>query len=518
MKKKPHFIARLIGNAAIVWLIVYGVFRIWTVWYSFSLVAGIVDRMIIILFILAELFILMQGLGYISNSLRALRKYQREEIFYTQEDFPYVEVVIPAFEEPAEVLYKTVIAAKCLDYPNFKIKILDDSEDKEAIRKTKQVAKDLDIGYVLQPYPRHGAKAGNLNDYLKITKAKYLAVFDADYRPTRDFLKLVVPQLEQDEKLAYVQTPQFYSNVEDSVVSKAAQTVQSIFFEYICEGKSIQNAMFLCGTNFVIRTDALRKVGGFSEDSITEDFSTSMKLCQHNYKTRYYNFVVAFGDGPITFEEYFKQQYRWARGTIEVFLKNLKLLVTAGHSMTWGQKIEFFLSGNYYFIGLAWLTMILVPPLFLLFNIPVYFANPLFYTGAYLPYFIFSLLFYIQTLSTRHYPAKNILMSQSLTILTLPIYAKAAINALLRRKSVFAVTDKSVLKEKPVIPWKLMRLQLFLIYVNIFSIWIGMVRYGITENKVALVINIIWAIFHIMIFGYLPLLVILERKKWLKTK
>jgi cellulose synthase (UDP-forming) len=480
---------------------------------------GFIDKIVMLSFISAEFFILIQGFGYIENCLRSIKTYKRNQDSQILTDAPFVEIWIPAFEEAPEVLEKTIIAAKKVDYPNYTISVLDDSEDQNFIESTKKLCAKMGINYIQEPFPRHGAKAGNLNEAIKNTKAKYLAIFDADYRPGRNFLKVLIPQMENDSKLVYIQTPQFYANSELSKVSKAAQAVQSVFFEYICEGKSVANAIFMCGTNFVLRSDYVKKSGGFCEDFLTEDFATSIKLSEENFANRYHNEILAYGDGPSSIEEYFKQQYRWAKGTSEVFLKNLLTLISPKSNLKFKQRMEFFLSGNYYFMGLAWLVILIVPPLFLLFEIPAYFASPTFYFSAYIPYFAFSLIFYLNTLRTRLYPKSHVLLSQSLTLLTLPIYLKALFDALLKRKSKFTVTFKNENQaQMNRIPWQRMSLQLFLISLNLFALWVGFLKLWYAPNTIAIIINMFWSGFHAMLMLYLPLIIIFGKNNEQDTK
>jgi cellulose synthase (UDP-forming) len=504
-------LGQVIGVTALLWMFLYIIFRGWTVWYSFTIDGRIIDRVVIVLFALAELFIITHGMGYIANSIRAVRGYRREEVNFLDNKHPKVDVVIPSLAEPPEVLRRTIIAAQHMDYPNFEIILMDDSKEESDARATKAVADQLGVTYFRRPAPRRGAKAGNLNAYIKKSKTKYFVVFDADHRPTRDFLKLLVPQMEQDDRLAFIQTPQFYSNLTHSVVSKAAQNVQSLFFETISEGKSVQNAMFICGTNVIVRTEVLKKFGGFTENFITEDFATSIKIYRDGLHGEYYNFVAAFGDGPETLGDYFKQQYRWAKGSIDVFFNHLRLLMLNSRMLTVRQNIEFLLSGSYYLMGFAWLTLIVVPPVYLLWSVPVYFAEPWFYFVAYVPYFVFSTLFYLQLLADRRYSYSDILKSQSLTIVTLPVFARAGIDSMLRRKSSFQVTRKGAVAKRNVIPWRKMYVQFGLVLLNAVAIGVGLWRIGTVEEPVAIAINMFWAAFHIFMILYLPALILLRR-------
>lgn len=163
-----------------------------------------------------------------------------------------------------------------------------------------------------------GAKAGIMNDFLAtlggrgndcfelvaapgvlpLGEEKYLIVFDADMNPFPDFVEPLVASIEADSQLAFVKTPQYYTNFENNRVARASGLQQAVFYEYICEGKSLKNAMFCCGTNVMFRISALQDVGGFREDSVTEDFATSFQFHQRGWGSRYLNRASAFGLGP----------------------------------------------------------------------------------------------------------------------------------------------------------------------------------------------------------------------------
>src|SRR5437867_2181398 len=107
---------------------------------------------------------------------------------------------------------------------------------------------------------RAGYKAGALNDLIPRLTEPYLAVLDADQRPAEGWLKEVIPYLEDDPRVAFVQLPQVYVNSEFRVARVTAYQ-QGPFYEYIGEGKSPSNAMFCCGSNVVLRRSALLSVG-----------------------------------------------------------------------------------------------------------------------------------------------------------------------------------------------------------------------------------------------------------------
>ncbi len=218
--------------------------------------------------------------------------------------------------------------------------------------------------------------------------AKYLLILDADQRPGYNFLREVVPTLEEKPKLAFVQTPQYYVNRDSSKVSNAASAQQSTFYANVSEGKSVSNAMFACGTNIVLRVSALNDIGGFDEESVTEDFATSFKLHERGYSSYYYNNVFVEGDGPASIPGYYMQQMRWAYGTIGIFKKLLKELFRHPRRLTPVQWWEYFLSGTWYFVGWAFFFMMICPVAYLLFEIRPLLAEPYIYVVAYLPYLL----------------------------------------------------------------------------------------------------------------------------------
>jgi cellulose synthase (UDP-forming) len=124
----------------------------------------------------------------------------------------------------------------------------------------------------LEGRPLEGSELQHFQKTGKSGSEKYIAVFDSDMNPLPDFAESIVQIMEKNEKIAFVQTPQYYTNFETNRVARAAGLQQVVFYEYICEGKSLQDAMICCGTNVMFRRKALVEAGGFDDTSVTEDF------------------------------------------------------------------------------------------------------------------------------------------------------------------------------------------------------------------------------------------------------
>jgi cellulose synthase (UDP-forming) len=459
------------------------------------------DRLTAIGLLLAEMFIIIHGVGYALNIFRAYKsasdKDQMQKIALTSlPDEPSVAILVAARHEPKEILEETFISIRNLKYKNKDIYFLDDSSKSTYKKEADQLGKDLGLN-IFRRKIRHGAKAGIINDCLKKIKHKYIVVFDADQNPLPDFLNRVVSLMESDQRLAFVQTPQFYTNVGNSQIAKAAAFQQAVFYEYICEGKGSQDAMFCCGTNIIFRKEALDQVGGLDESTVTEDFATSFKFHQNGWKSLYYNHVYAFGMGPEDLTGYFKQQYRWANGTITVFKKVLKNFILHPFSLSFKQWWEYLLSGSYYLIGLVVFVLMLFPILYLLLDVPSFFASPQIYFLAFLPYIILSLSVFYFILKERNYTLGDLFKGQVAGFITFPVYLKAALFSLFGRKATFGITSK--LKGNFVAYSKLWP-QILLLLCNYVAIVWGINRF-IYERNLAIIINCFWAFYHFLLLS-----------------
>jgi cellulose synthase (UDP-forming) len=425
-------------------IVVYVIVR--SVFFGYANYSG-TDKIASLLLLLGEFFIIFHGIGYVMNVARAYnaKKLQEEsdETAHTHMgEEPSVAVIVAARHEPRQVLEDTFISIVNLNYKNKKVYFLDDSSDEKYKNEADEIGHELGLK-MFRREERHGAKAGTINDCLKTLDCEYVAVFDADQCPLPEFLNRVIPIMESDKKLAFVQTPQFYTNTEESRVAKAAAFQQAVFYEYICEGKSSQDAMFCCGTNIVFRKEALDDVGGLDEATVTEDFATSLKLHQKKWRSLYYNHTYAFGMAPENLTGYLKQQYRWANGTVSVLKKVLKGMITRPFSLKFRQWWEYFLSGSYYLVGFAFFILMMFPALYLIWRVPSFFINPDIYLLTFLPYIMLTMTVFYTVLGDRHYTVKDLFLGQLLGSITFTVYLRAAVASLFGVKTSFGITEKS---------------------------------------------------------------------------
>ncbi len=455
------------------------------------------DRLFAIFLLGAELFIFVHAIAYFLTTIKATGKYTitKEHVFVPAME-PATAVIIASFNEEPSMLEETVISAVNLDYAQKKVYLVDDSTNEDLRRGIQDLAERYGCVYVHRGN-RRGYKAGAINDLMKTLSQKYMAVFDADQKPVHNFLTQTIPFLEEDPRLAFIQTPQFYHNTENSPVAFGAAHQQAVFYEYICEGKSVSDAMFSCGSNVVYRTEALRSIGGFDEKSVTEDFATAFRLHLKRWRSLYYNHVYVYGLGPENLSSYFTQQMRWALGTLGVGKKMILQFFKRPRSLHSGQWWEYFVSGSYYLVGWANLFFIMCPVAFLMFDIRPLIADPLFYAAAFLPYFIFSMGTFYLSMGRRGYRARALFIGQSLGFISFWVLMNAAVMALFNIKRPFGVTPKGVggkLNVKYIMP------QLMLMILSLAAVAVGIYRLSNVLDTVV-IINMAWAAYHTFLLG-----------------
>jgi len=495
---KKRILVDAVALFAILAIIVYVIMRSLLHFYAEY---SVTDKIASLSLMLAEFFIIIHGFGYTLSVIRAYHskkdkdKIDKISLAGIQEE-PSVAVLVAARHEPREVLEETFRSLKNLNYKNKKVYFLDDSSDEKYMKEAEAIVEELGLE-LFRRETRHGAKAGIVNDCLETLDQRYIAIFDADQSPLPEFLNKLLPLLENDEKLAFVQTPQFYTNINESRVAKASAFQQAVFYEYICESKSSQNAMFCCGTNIVFRRDALVEVGGLDETTVTEDFATSIKLHSSGWRSLYYNHVYAFGMAPENLVGYFQQQFRWANGTLTTLKVLLRTFITRPFSLTVGQWWEYFLSSTYYLVGFAFFVLMTFPLLYLFLKIPAFFSKPEIYILAFFPYITLSVSVFYFVLKDRNYTVKDLFAGQMLGSTTFPVYVRAAVSSFLGIKTTFGVTQKI---KGSTIPYIRLWPQLTIVFLNFIAVIWGVNRF-IYEREPAIIINSFWAFYHLIILS-----------------
>jgi cellulose synthase (UDP-forming) len=433
------------------------------------------------LLIAGEVFHLYQVLGYCYNIWS-----NRTDAVNSLNFVDPVDIFITVCGEPVEIVRETALAALAMDYPAFKVFLLNDGlvAKKDNYLDIINLAKELGIDCITRTMPG-GAKAGNINNGLRMTTSPYFVVFDADHVPYKTFLKETMGYFA-DPKMGFVQTPQFYKNQSTNVITQTAWDQQTIFFGPIMKGKNRLNSAFMCGTNMVVSRKALLEAGGMCEFNIAEDFLTSLFIHAKGWKSLYVPKVLAEGLAPEDFLSYYKQQFRWTRGSLEVIFKYNPLFMKG---LSWAQRFQYLISASYYMSGIVILIDLLIPLVFLFTGITAINTASMALALAFLPYILLN-LYTLQRSTNFTYSYSAISFSLSSFFLQL----RAIIGVLLNQKTSFSVTPKNQQHGNfayLVIP------HFIYIAVSIIGLGIGLNREGFSASLIA---NLSWVVINITIF------------------
>lgn len=287
--------------------------------------------------------------------------------------WPTVDVYIPTYNEPLDVVRDTVLAAQCIDYPRDKMKIyiLDDGSRSEFA----VFAADVGVGYITREEHNH-AKAGNLNHAMTLTKGELICVFDCDHVATRMFLQSTVGGFLEDPKLALVQTPHYFYSPDpferNLSVGRNIPNEGMLFYGPIQKGNDNWNATFFCGSCAVIRRSALDEIGGFAVETVTEDAHTALKMQRLGWKSSFLAIPLAAGLATERLVLHVIQRTRWARGMTQIFRVDNPLF---GRGLTFQQRCCYLSAMLYYQFALPRVVFVTAPLAYLLFNLNIIHAS-----------------------------------------------------------------------------------------------------------------------------------------------
>lgn len=426
------------------------------------------------LLVVAELFNITQAAGFwYTISMQRWNEPETPDFSNTKES---VDIFVTVLGEPFDVVERTVNAALAIRHPRAHVWILDDGKSDEL----RHFAQWHRIGYITRTDLK-GAKAGNLNNALKHTSGEFFAIFDADQAAYPEFLEQTMGAFD-DSAVAFVQTPQVYRNRDENRVAAGAHDQQALFYGPILRGKDGCDAVFSCGTNVIYRRSAIEDIGGLPEDSITEDLRGSLLLIEKEYSSVYISKVLAEGLGPLDVQSYFKQQFRWGRGGLEILFKRKPF----SRSLSFKQGLQYSLSFIYWFTGWAYMAYLVLPVVFLTTGLrPVQIPNE--YPAHFLPYVTAALL-------TLIYASDFKVRFDALwfTLASFPVHAAALLSSFFGKAAAFVVTPKHKSR---------MTLRPVAIHLTIIGILVVTSLYGvITKGAVPSVLNnVAWAIAHIVL-------------------
>ncbi len=314
------------------------------------------------------------------------------------ERWPLVTVQLPIYNE-RYVIERLIEAVARFDYPRelLDIQVLDDSTDEtcEVARACveKHHALGLPIRY-LHRADRTGFKAGALLEGLKVSQAEFVAIFDADFVPSPDFLRRTVPYFA-DEKIAMVQTRWTYLNRGYSALTN----VESILLDghFVIEhGARSRNGVFFNfnGTAGIWRRAAIDDAGGWEHDTLTEDTDLSYRAQLRGWRFLYIPDIECASELPVEMNSFKSQQARWAKGLMQTAIKILPRILRSNEPLGVKAEATFHLTANVSYPLMVLFSALLLPAMIvrfyqgwfqmLLIDLPLFLAASCSVSGFYL--------------------------------------------------------------------------------------------------------------------------------------
>lgn len=306
---------------------------------------------------------------------------------------PSVDVLVPSYNEPADMLEVTLRAALQMRYPGGRMRVylLDDGGTDAKVaqpdagkaaearaRRTTLQALCARVGalYLTRPENSH-AKAGNINHALHRTDGDLIVILDADHVPTGDFLERTVPWMVTKPDVFLVQTPHFMINPDpiDRNLLQSFRRMPSendMFYQTIQKGLDFWSSSFFCGSAAVLRRAPLMAIGGLAGETITEDAETAITLHAQGLHSVYLDRPMVAGLNPETFTAFVIQRMRWAQGMTQILLLKRPFLHPG---LTWYQRVGYMSSLLFWLFPFARLIFIFSPLAYLIFGFEVYNAS-----------------------------------------------------------------------------------------------------------------------------------------------
>ncbi len=468
-------------------------------WFDPHLELGISDYIFSGGLLAAEIYAwIILFLGYF-QTLRPLER-EIEPLPEDQSLWPTVDVFVPTYNEPLNVVKPTILAARDLDYPADKLNIyLLDDGDREEFRK---FAQEAGVHYLARR-DNKDAKAGNLNEALARTQGKLVAILDSDHVPVHAFLKSTVGWFLKDKELGLLQTPHIFYTPDP--IERNLNTFRKIpnenhlFYGLIQPGNDTWNAAFFCGSCAVLRRQAIEEAGGISTESVTEDVHTSLRIQQQGWNSAYLREPLAAGLATERLSDHVRQRTRWAQGMVQM-LRIDNPLFARGLSM--GQRLAYLNSSMHFLFSLPRIVFLTSPLAFLFLNGYVLQAS----AGMIAVYALHHIFQAHIASSAMQSGCRHSFWAEVYeTLLAGNILGPVLRAFLFPRSAKFNVTEKGLKLDEPRFDWRSSKFIIFLLLINLAGIGVGLWRLGQADPSTGdfgtLIITLLWTLYNCIILG-----------------
>ncbi|MEM9542907.1 MAG: glycosyltransferase [Cyanobacteria bacterium P01_E01_bin.42] len=416
---------------------------------------------------------------------------------------PTVDIFIPTYSEPENVLKRTIVGCQAIAYPHKQIYLLDDGK-RENIR---QLAEELGCYYVTRSDNSH-AKAGNLNHALTQSRGELIAVFDADFVPTHNFLSRTLGFFQRPN-LGLLQTHQYFYNRDSIPVNLGIEAEISSEIEFFSRHyqklRDGTDTSLCYGSGFVIRRNVLEESGGFVTGSLSEDYFTGIRLNSLGYQTIYLDEELSAGLAAENLSGYITQRQRWCRGTLQaLFIPENPLTVP---NLTLRQRIVHASGIFQWFLPIARLVFLMLPVVFLFGNAILFETTLAEWSNFFLPFYLAQLV----SFAWLNQRSREVLISDVYAVIQCVPLSITAIQTMLNPFSQgFQVTPKGVEKDRFVFNWSLAIPLIVIFLIN--AIGMGNLLYKFTtqfsdfinyssEERTLFALSAFWGCYNLLILS-----------------
>lgn len=414
--------------------------------------------------------------------------------------WPHVDIFIPSYNEPLEVVKPTVYGAMDMDWPLEKLHvyILDDGNRDDF----KAFAEEVGVGYIRREKHNH-AKAGNINHAMTITHGEFVAIFDCDHVPTRSFLQMTMGWFVKDKRIGLVQTPHhFYSEDPFERNLPGARSMpfeNSLFHDYIQKGNDTWNATMFCGSCAIMRRCALEEIGGIAVETVTEDAHTSLRLNRRGWTSAFIGIPLAAGLSTESLSAHIGQRIRWARGMVQIFRLDCPLI---GKGLSLPQRLCFMNAMIHFLHGLPRIIFLLAPLPYMFADVYVIMATAPAIFAFVLPHMMHSTMTNQVMHRGYRYPFLGAIYE---TVLSWYIFLPTLVALFMPHKGKFNVTVKGGTIEKRFLDWNISTPYIVLIVLNVLGLVYGVIKTIVgnypSYEYLTLSINVGWILYNLVILG-----------------
>ena len=300
---------------------------------------------------------------------------KRKIVNPTINGFPTITIQLPIFNEKY-VSARLINSVCAMDYPKDKlqIQVLDDSTDdtKELCRSIVEKYKAL--GYYIEHITRKerkGYKAGALREGLKTAKGEFIAIFDADFIPPTWFLQKSMIHFSSNN-IGMIQCRWGHLNEDYSALTQAQALMLDFHFLIEQKAKSLTHLfMNFNGTAGIWRRKCIEDAGGWHADTLVEDLDLSYRAQMKGWRAVFLDKVVCEGEVPVQINSAKRQQYRWAKGSIQCAIKLLGD-ITINRKIPIDTKIQAFIQLTRHVVHPLMLIQFLLLPLLFAMDFKLY--------------------------------------------------------------------------------------------------------------------------------------------------